>query len=120
MCALLATCSQILVRIDKEMAYPIFYYRKGTLVISVTIAARDLKFWLQVALGPLIATRCAEIRVGSGKSGFFENPEFFFLLLQTSLDLGEVPPMYRNREIRTRIRKIRVFRKSGFFVFSTF
>ena len=49
------------------------------MVISASIAARGLKFWLQVALLAPIATRCAEIRKsrsGSGKSGFSGN--FFF------------------------------------------
>ena len=44
-----------------------------------TTAARGLKFWLQVALGPPIATPCAEIwksGSGSGKSGF--SGIFFF------------------------------------------
>ena len=53
---------------------PIFYYRKGTqMSISGSIAARGLKFWLQVALSALFATPWTEIRKSgsrSGKSGF--------------------------------------------------
>ena len=52
--------------------------------ISGTIAARGLKFWLQVALSAPIATAWAEIRKsgsGSGKSGFFETPDFSFFRL---------------------------------------
>ena len=55
--------------------------------ISASIAARGLKFWLQVALSAPISTRCAEIRKsgsGSGKSGFSGN---FFSLFFASTDL---------------------------------
>ena len=52
--------------------------------ISESVAARGLKFWLQVALLAPIATPWTEIRIsgsGSGKSGF--SRIFFF----ASMDL---------------------------------
>ena len=53
--------------------------------ISGSIAARGLKFWLHVGLGPPIATRWAEIRKsGSVKSGFLGN---FFRFFFASMDL---------------------------------
>ena len=55
--------------------------------ISGTIAARGLKFWLQVALSAPIATAWTEIRKsgsGSGKSGFSGN---FFFAFFASMDL---------------------------------
>ena len=91
--------------------------------ISGSIAARGLKFWLQVAFGPPISTRCAEIRKsgsGSGKSGFSGN---FFFAFFASMDLlgpqghppdgPESPNPYPDPGNP-------FFRKSGFFVFSTF
>ena len=131
-------------------------------VISASIAARGLKFWLQVALSAPIATAWTQIRKfgsGSRKSGFSgkkislffastdplgpqghspevpvpPNPDpdpvnpvfpenFFSLFLAStaSWDLRVTPRMDRNHLIRIRIREIRFFRKSGFFVFSTF
>ena len=56
-------------------------------MISASIAARALKFWLQVAFGPPVSTRCAEIRKsgsGSGKSGF---SGIFFRFFSASMDL---------------------------------
>ena len=56
--------------------------------ISETIAARGLKFWLQVALSALIAPGWAEIRnsgSGSGKSGFSKIRIFVFF---ASMDLS--------------------------------
>ena len=53
--------------------------------ISASVAARALKFWLQVAFGPPVSTRCAEIRKsGSGKSGFSGKN---FLAFFASMDL---------------------------------
>ena len=54
-----------------------------------TTAPRGLKFWLQIAFGPPISTRCAEIRKsgsGSGKSGF--SPEIFFRFFRFYGPLG--------------------------------
>ena len=56
-------------------------------VISESIAARGLKFWLQVALSAPIATPWTQIRKsgsGSGKSGF---SGIFFSLFFASTDL---------------------------------
>ena len=39
--------------------------------LSGTIAAKKLKFWLQVVLGPPFATACREIRKSGSKSGIF-------------------------------------------------
>ena len=59
---------------------------------SGTIAARGLKFWLQVALSAPIATAWAEIRKsGSGKSGFSGIFFSLFSLLRTSWDLRVDP-----------------------------
>ena len=77
------------------VVHPIFYYRKGTqMSISGSIAARGLKFWLQVGLGPPIATPWTEIRKsgsGSGKSGFSGIFFSLFSLLWTSWDLRVTP-----------------------------
>ena len=93
------------------------------MMISETIAARGLKFWLQVALSAPFATAWTEIRKsgsGSGKTGFC--PEFFFAFFASTDPLGpqghspEVPvPPNPDPD-----REIRFFRKSGLVVFSTF
>ena len=55
-----------------------------------------------------------------GNPVFSKIRKFFFLLLWTSLDLGEVPPMNRNHLIRTRIREIRFFENPDFSFFRLF
>ena len=88
--------------------------------ISGTTEARGLKFWLQVGLGPPIATAWTEIRKsGSGQSRF---SGFFFLLfwlLWTSWDLRVNPRMFRNHLIRIRTEKSG-FSKIRFFRFFDF
>ena len=92
-------------------------------VISASRAARGLKFWLQVALGPPIAPwgrRPDPVHPDPGKPDF---PEIFFSLFFASTDplgpQGHSPevPVPPNPDPD---REIRFFRKSGFFVFSTF
>ena len=91
--------------------------------ISASRAARALKFWLQVAFGPPISTRCAEIRKsgsGSGKSGFSGN---FFSLFFASMDLlgpqGH-PPDGPESPNPDPARKIRFFENPDFSFFRLF
>ena len=91
--------------------------------ISGTTAARGLKFWLQVALSAPIATAWAEIRKsgsGSGKSGFSGKFFFAFFGFYGPLGTSGSPPDGPEPPNPDPDREIRFFRKSGFFVFSTF
>ena len=82
-------------------------------MISASRAARGLKFWLQVALGPPIAPwglRPDPVHPDPGNPVF---PEIFFSLFFASTDpLGPQgrPRMDRNHLIRTWIREIRILR----------
>ena len=91
--------------------------------ISASRAARGLKFWLQVALGPPIAPRglCPDpVHPDPGNPVF---PEIFFSLFFASMDLlgpqGH-PRMVRNHLIRIRIREIRFFENPDFSFFRLF
>ena len=91
--------------------------------ISASRVARGLKFWLQVALSAPIATAWAEIRKsgsGSGKSGFSEKNFFAFFGFYGPLGTSGSPPDGPEPPNPDPDREIRFFRKSGFFVFSTF
>ena len=95
--------------------------------ISGSIAARGLKFWLQVALSAVFATPWTEIRKsgsGSGKSGFSGIFFFAFSLLWTSWDLRVTPRMVRNHLIwiqtgKSGFSKIRIFRFFDFLSLKT-
>ena len=92
-------------------------------IISGTTAARGLKFWLQVDLGPPIAPWGRRPDPAHPDPGNPVFPEIFFSLFLASTaswDLRVTPRMHRNHLIRIRIREIRFFEKSGLFVFSTF
>ena len=91
--------------------------------ISGTIAARGLKFWLQVALSAPIATAWKQIRKsgsGSGKSGFSGNFFFAFFGFYGPLGTSGSPPDGPEPPNPDPDREIRFFRKSVFFVFSPF
>ena len=93
-------------------------------LISESIAARGLKFWLQVALGPPWGRRPDPVHPDPGNPVF---PEIFFslfLLLWTSWDLRVTPRMDRNHLIRIRtgksgFSKIRIFRFFAFLSLKT-
>ena len=76
-----------------------------------TTAARAMKFWLQVALGPPITTPWKQIRKsGTGKTGFSGTFFFhFFSLLRTCWDLRVTPWRFPYHLIRIWTGK------SGFF-----
>ena len=89
-------------------------------IISGTTAARGLKFWLQVALGPLMKP-CR--RCGDPDPGNPENPEIFFSLFFASTDLlgpqGHPPdvPVPSNPDPD---REIRFFENPDFSFFRLF
>ena len=87
--------------------------------ISGTIAARGLKFWLQVALLAPIATPWTQIRKsgsGSGKSGF---NGIFFCFFRFYGPLCR-PQMVWNHLIRIRIWEIQFFENPDFSFFRLF
>ena len=81
--------------------------------LSGTIAAaKKLKFWLQVVLGPPFATACREIRKsGPGKSGLFR------LYGRTS---GSTPNGAESPIQDSDPGSLDFFRKSDFFIFFAF
>ena len=92
------------------------------MIISGTIAARGLKFWLQVDLGPPIAPWGRRPDPAHPDPGNPVFPEIFFSLFLASTaswDLRVTPRMHRNHliRIRIRIREIRFFRKSALCLF---
>ena len=88
------------------------------MVPSGTTAARGLKFWLQVGLGPPIATAWTEIRKsgsGSGKYGFSGNLFFAFFGFYGPLGTSGSPPDGPEPPNPDPYREIRFFFKSVFF-----
>ena len=108
----------ILIHNIKEDCKPcliLYFIIVREVAISASIAARGLKFWLQVVLSAPFATRCAEIRIREiwiFRKFFFR----FFSLLWTSWDLRVTPRMVRYHLIRIRTGKSSFF-EHPFFLF---
>ena len=108
----------------KDPFYLIYNYRNQTqMSISGTIRARGLKFWLQVALGPLMkpCRRCGDPDPGNTENPVFSKIRIFAFFASTDpLGPRGRPRMDRNHLILTRIRKIRFFENPDFSFFRLF
>ena len=91
--------------------------------ISASRAARGLKFWLQVGLGPPIATPWTEIRKsgsGSGKSDFYGIFFFAFFGFHGPLGTSGSPPDVPVPPNPDPDREIRFFENPDFSFFQLF